>query len=130
MIEILLSCRGVLADSIFHLSAKPDRLALRILLGSADHHPAESDCRALISLQDLDLGKVYLGTMEGEQCFHPCSMVCYYGRHYHAFVRKDGQWLSFDDATSNVVGSWSDIVRKCEIGKIQPAVLLFEAASG
>ena len=84
----------------------------------------------MIALQDLDLGKVYLGTLEGEQCFHPCSMVCYYGRHYHAFVRKDGQWLSFDDATSNVVGSWSDVVRKCEIGKIQPAVLLFEATSG
>ena len=39
MIERFLSCRGVLADSISHLSAKPDRLALRILLGSADHHP-------------------------------------------------------------------------------------------
>ena len=94
----------------------------------AHHDHTEPDYIA--ALQDLDLGKVYLGTIEGEQCFHPCSMVCYYGRHYHAFVRKDRQWLSFDDATSNVVGSWSDVVRKCEIGKIQPAVLLFEATSG
>ena len=128
--EALLKCRGISSGIVPHLCAEPDCLALGILLDSACHDCAEPDYSALIGLQDLDLGKVYLGTMEGEQCFHPCSMVCYYGRHYHAFVRKDGQWLSFDDATSNVVGSWSDVVRKCEIGKIQPAVLLFEATSG
>lgn len=86
------------------------------------------DITSCVQVQELDLGQVYVGADEGEQCLRPRSMVCYYGLHYHAFVRVDGQWLSFDDATSSVVGAWADVVRKCELGKIQPSVLFFEAA--
>ena len=80
-------------------------------------------------LQELDLSRVYLGLVAGEHRYRPCSMVCYYGRHYHAFTRMEGQWLGFDDATSYIVGAWDDLVRKCELGKIQPAVLFFETAT-
>ena len=60
------------------------------------------------------------------------SMVCYYGQHYMAFVhnREAGTWLLFDDASISSVGSWPDVVRKCQAGRIQPSVLFFELGSG
>lgn len=77
--------------------------------------------------QELDLAEVYLGLAPGEHMYRLRSLVCYYGAHYHAFVHVDGTWLMFDDATTNVVGPWSHVVRKCELGKIQPSMLFFEA---
>ena len=78
--------------------------------------------------QELDLGEVYRGLPLREHAYALRSMVCYYGAHYHAFVHVDGRWLMFDDAASNAVGAWADVVRKCQLGKIQPSVLFFEAA--
>lgn len=80
------------------------------------------------SVQGIELGKIYLGTGAVKRRYWPSIMVCYYGRHYHAFVCMDGQWQGFDDAASYAVGSWAELVRKCELGKIQPSVLFFEPA--
>jgi len=57
------------------------------------------------------------------------SMVCYYGSHYFAFVLSPqlGQWLIFDDASVQGVGTWTDVVAKCRLGRIQPSVLFYEA---
>ena len=78
--------------------------------------------------QGIDLGKIYSGVGAGKRQYQPAIMVCYYGRHYHAFVHMEGQWRGFDDAASYVVGSWEDLVHKCELGKIQPSVLFFRPA--
>ena len=55
------------------------------------------------------------------------SMVCYYGSHYVAllFTPDLGAYLQFDDAAISRVGSWTDVRRKCEVGRIQPALLFF-----
>ena len=58
------------------------------------------------------------------------SMVCYYGEHYHAFVYRDGRWVAFDDATTSLVGSWDNVVKKCTMGKIQPSLLFYEELLG
>ena len=78
--------------------------------------------------QVMDIGQIYKGL--GERLYRLRSMVCYYGEHYHAFVHVDGCWLMFDDAASNVVGAWADVVRKCQLGRIQPSVLFFQAELG
>lgn len=78
--------------------------------------------------QGIDLGKIYSGIGAGKRHYELSIMVCYYGRHYHAFVHMDGQWRGFDDAASYVVGSWAELVHKCELGKIQPSVLFFRPA--
>lgn len=60
------------------------------------------------------------------------SMVCYYGAHYQAFVRRpdSAAWQLFDDASVSDVDSWHHVRSKCERGHIQPAVLFFEAEEG
>ena len=57
------------------------------------------------------------------------SMVCYYGSHYSALVLLPAlggeRWVLFDDARVSTVGSWADVLQKCEVGRIQPALLFF-----
>ena len=78
-------------------------------------------------MQEVDAGQVYKAL--GQRLYRLRSMVCYYGAHYHAFVRADDGliWRMVDDATTSVVGPWADVVRKCQLGRIQPSVLFFEA---
>jgi hypothetical protein len=59
-------------------------------------------------------------------------MVYYYGQHYQALVLvpEAGGWLTFDDTRVAAVGSWADVRRKCEAGRIQPSVLFYEAFGG
>lgn len=54
-------------------------------------------------------------------------MVCYYGQHYHAFIYKQQvcAWLLFDDANVSTIGSWSEVVRRCHLGRMQPSVLFY-----
>ncbi len=77
----------------------------------------------------VDLGEVYQGTERGLHCYRLRSMVCYYGQHYQALVLvpEAGGWLMFDDTRVSRVGSWADVRRKCEAGRIQPSVLFYEA---
>lgn len=58
------------------------------------------------------------------------SMVCYYGRHYFAFLLlpASGGWVMMDDAASTVVGGWPQVLHRCEAGRIQPSLLFYEAA--
>lgn len=55
-------------------------------------------------------------------------MVGFYGSHYFALVRDDrlDQWLMLDDALVSTVGHWGKVLQKCQLGHIQPSVLLFE----
>jgi len=60
------------------------------------------------------------------------SMVCYYGAHYQALVRRPdtGAWQLLDDANVSHIGSWVQVRVKCQRGRIQPAVLFFEKYEG
>ncbi|KAK9809137.1 hypothetical protein WJX72_009962 [[Myrmecia] bisecta] len=80
--------------------------------------------------ESVDMGAIYQGLPPATHLFKLRSMVCFYGAHYHAFVfsKETRKWLMFDDATVAVVGLWPDVVRKCQLGKIQPSVLFFEKA--
>ena len=81
----------------------------------------------LCCLQTLDLGDVYYGIDKHEHIYHLCSMVCYYGQHYLAFVLMPGDtWFMFDDASMLRVGSWADVINKSTLGRTQASVLFFE----
>jgi len=57
-------------------------------------------------------------------------LFCNHGRDYRGWVLgpEAGGWLRFDDTRVTRVGSWADVRRKCEAGRIQPSVLFYEAA--
>ena len=60
------------------------------------------------------------------------GMITYYGLHYNAYFRnpKSNDWLVFDDARVNKVGStWQDVIAKCLSGRWQPSVLWYEYTS-
>jgi hypothetical protein len=79
----------------------------------------------------VDLHSVYRGVAPGEHVYHLRSMVCYYGAHYFAFVLLPEQqaWVQIDDTRASRVGSWADVRRKCELGRVQPSMLFYEAQS-
>ena len=79
-------------------------------------------------LQELDMADVYAGLQPGDHWYTLRSMVGFYGAHYFALVRDPGlqQWLLLDDALVSVVGNWGHVLRKCQLGHIQPSVLFFE----
>lgn len=57
------------------------------------------------------------------------SLVCYYGQHYQAIVYRPelSAYLLFDDASVSKVGSWQQVIAKCQAGRIQPSVLFYQA---
>jgi hypothetical protein len=57
------------------------------------------------------------------------SLVCYYGQHYQAIVYRPelAGYLLFDDASVSKVGSWRQVIAKCQAGRIQPSVLFYQA---
>ncbi|KAM0834647.1 hypothetical protein ACQ4PT_063451 [Festuca glaucescens] len=56
-------------------------------------------------------------------------VACFYSQRYVCFVADGGQWVMYDDQTAKVVGDWIQVLIMCEENKIQPLVLLFEAAN-
>lgn len=36
------------------------------------------------------------------------------------------EWVMFDDATVSTIGSWSAVISKCRVGRIQPSVLFYQ----
>ena len=76
----------------------------------------------------MDLGEAYCAHEAGQDVYRLRSLVCYYGAHYQAFVLVPdlGRWLMFDDTRVSNVGSWADVCRKCELGRVQPSVLFYE----
>ena len=72
-------------------------------------------------------GEVFLGIGAGVHLYQLRSMVCYYGEHYQALILLPAtqRWVLFDDAHVNPVGTWADVRRKCQAGRIQPSMLFF-----
>ena len=82
-------------------------------------------------LLQVNLADFYEGVPPGTPHYVLRSVVCYYGAHYSAFVwaADSRAWLLFDDTRVSRVGSWADVRRKCEAGRIQPSVLFYEAVA-
>ncbi len=74
----------------------------------------------------MDLGELYSGVEPGKKRYDLSTMVCFYGKHFSAFVHKDGQWWSFSDTAGKAVGNWAQLIKMCEVGRKQPAVLFFQ----
>jgi len=57
------------------------------------------------------------------------GMICYYGRHFCAFVREGDTdvWLVLDDTMVKSVGVFEDVVIKCYKGALQPCLVFYEA---
>ncbi|KAK9808880.1 hypothetical protein WJX72_005660 [[Myrmecia] bisecta] len=118
------------SNTVSHELQQPPRVFTLQLAWESQHESGADILATLQTIQEVvDLSTVYAGLPPTAYLYRLHSMVCYYGAHYHAFVQssKSGQWLMFDDATINVVGSWKDVVSKCQLGKIQPSVLFFTA---
>jgi hypothetical protein len=79
----------------------------------------------------VDLHAFYRGLAPGQYVYRLRSLVGYYGAHYFAFVLMPEQqaWVVIDDARATRVGSWADVRRKCELGRVQPSMLFFERQS-
>lgn len=58
-------------------------------------------------------------------CYDLKGAVCYYGKHYVAFLEVDGTWLQFDDAAVRPIGNWDKIVQKWIHDKWQPNLLWY-----
>ncbi len=78
----------------------------------------------------VDLGEVYHAHEAGQDVYRLRSMVCYYGAHYQAFVLLPElhRWLMLDDTRVSNIGTWADVQRKCELGRIQPSLLFYESS--
>jgi hypothetical protein len=75
----------------------------------------------------VDLREVYTG-LDYSSTYRLCSMVCYRGEHYRAFVLLPGSvWAELNDAEESRVGSWADVRSTCEQRRLQPTVLFYEA---
>lgn len=77
----------------------------------------------------VDLHTMYRGASPVEYVYRLRSAACYYGAHYVAFVLLPelGRWVLFDDTRVSTVGTWEDVRRKCEAGRVQPSVRFYEA---
>lgn len=82
-----------------------------------------------IAVQIVDVAEVFTGGRKNRFLYSLQSMVCYYGLHYHAFVKdsKAGTWRMFDDTATSEIGDWQSVQQKCQLGRIQPSVLFYEA---
>ncbi len=56
-------------------------------------------------MQTVDVADIFVGGQPNYYIYRLNGMVCYYGLHYHAFVRdaQTGTWRMFDDATASQV---------------------------
>ncbi|KAK9830628.1 hypothetical protein WJX81_006901 [Elliptochloris bilobata] len=121
---------GAQNEIVVRLTRAPPAVFTVQLAWESQQESAADITATLAAVQDrVDLGAVYSGL--GRQEYRLRSMVCFYGAHYHAFVCSSNRWLTFDDSAVNAVGpEWRTVIKKCGLGRIQPAVLLFEKVPG
>ena len=139
---------GQMLDTAVTLRRPPE--CFTVVLGWESERVGAEDIRATLAALDvtLDLAALYPGTSPSPPivvatCYSLRCVVCYYGQHYHAFVRvggpggggasasaelaaSGGQWLMFDDTTIKPVGAWPAVLAKCFEGHLQPSVLFYD----
>ena len=131
---------GQMLDASVTLRRPP--ACFTVALGWESDRVAAEDIRATLAALDvtLDLAGLFPSVPAGT-CYSLRCVVCYYGQHYHAFVRvsdgddgvsggdsaaSSGQWLMFDDTTIKPVGGWPSVLAKCFEGHLQPSVLFYD----
>lgn len=109
--------------------APPRIFTLQLVWESHNQEPSAIGATLRAVGETVDLSQLY-SRVPGGARYRLRSLACYYGRHYSAFVRLpelNDRWVMFDDASASAVGSWADVRRRCEGGRIQPSVLFYEA---
>lgn len=86
-------------------------------------------CSEQLSGQVVDVAEVFRGGRKNKYIYSLRCMVCYYGLHYHAFVKdsETNNWRMFDDTRLADIGDWKAVQQKCHVGRIQPSILFYEA---
>ena len=133
---------GQFQDATVRLRRPPE--CFTVVLGWESDRVAAEDIRATVAALDVavDISGLYKPLGASGARYHLRCVVCYYGQHYHAFVRVDGgggggdsgadsaasggQWLMFDDTTIKPVGRWEAVLAKCFEGHLQPSVLFYD----
>jgi hypothetical protein len=71
------------------------------------------------------------GSACGSTIYRLRGLVCYYGRHYCAFMASEelSCWILLDDQSVTQVGSWSKVVSRCIGARYQPVMLFYEQMS-
>ena len=79
----------------------------------------------------MDLAALYEGLLPGQHVYRLRSLVCHDGpQRCVAFVLLPElqAWVMLEEGgRASRVGSWAELRRKCEAGRIQPSVLFYEA---
>ncbi|KAK9808861.1 hypothetical protein WJX72_005355 [[Myrmecia] bisecta] len=125
---------GTLHPVIHTLLNSPDVFTIQLAWESA-HESALNISTSMAAVQEvLDIAAVYPGQQLEPHTYRLSSLACFYGAHYVAFVRGGGgggaPWLMCDDASISVVGGWAQVLQRCGLGHIQPAVLFYTACQG
>eukprot|EP00300_Choanocystis_sp_HF-7_P010626 c17047_g1_i4.p1 GENE.c17047_g1_i4~~c17047_g1_i4.p1 ORF type:complete len:357 (-),score=53.87 c17047_g1_i4:26-1096(-) len=76
---------------------------------------------------DLPLNMVF-GGAESTRSYSVFAMVCFYGRHYVAFVISSGLWTLVDDTHIRTIGIWRDLVAEIRAARYQPVLMLYHDA--
>lgn len=113
------------------LSSSPPHVFTTVLGWQNTCENVEDITATLRALNDeIDISVLYRG-LDPRNKHSLVSVVCYYGQHYHCFAysHDHGRWIMYDDNAVRVVGSWTDVLKSCEKGHLQPQVLFFEAVN-
>ncbi|KAL4424466.1 hypothetical protein ABPG77_006404 [Micractinium sp. CCAP 211/92] len=125
---------GALYPVSHSLEGAPPRVfTLQLAWESHSEEPSAIAATMRAVGEQVDLRQLYEGVPPGTASrYRLRAMVCYYLRHYSAFVRLPElgeRWVMFDDASTSAVGSWAEVRRRYEGGRVQPSVLFYEAAA-
>ncbi|KAL6524362.1 hypothetical protein OROHE_016033 [Orobanche hederae] len=116
---------------IRHTLSTPPHVFTAVLGWPTASESAEDINATLEALSvEIDVSVFYRG-LDQQTRHRLVSVVCYSGMHYHCFAYSHDheRWILYDDETVKVIGDWNDVLTKCERGRIQPQLLLFEAVN-
>ncbi|KAL8140761.1 hypothetical protein V2J09_006782 [Rumex salicifolius] len=118
-------------NHIHHILSTPPHVFITVL-GWQNTSEDVADIAATLSslTTEMDISILYRG-VDPKNMHRLVSVVCYYGQHYHCFAysQDSKEWIMFDDKTVKVIGTWDDVIAKCESGRLQPQLLFFEAVN-
>ncbi|GAB4821097.1 hypothetical protein N2152v2_008143 [Parachlorella kessleri] len=115
------------------LERAPRVFTLQLAWGSQQEEAGDIAATLAALDERVDLAALYEGLLPGQHVYRLRSLVCHAGgpqRCCCAFVLLPelGVWVLLEGGgKASRVGSWAELRRKCEAGRIQPSVLFYEA---
>ncbi|KAL6559455.1 hypothetical protein OROGR_004572 [Orobanche gracilis] len=116
---------------IHHTLSTPPHVFTAVLGWRTANESAEDINGTLEALSvEIDISAFFRG-LDQQRRHRLASVVCYSGMHYNCFAYSHDHewWILYDDETVKVIGDWNDVLTKCERGRLQPQLLLFEAVN-